>query len=334
MGLKPGFRIAANGGDITAVIADRLVSLRLTDEAGIDSDVLEIVLADHLAPIALPPTGAELELFLGYDLAYTRMGLFVVDELELSGWPATMTIRARGAVLSKSKGGKVDLQTQKTRSWEAGTTLGDLTKKIAGEHGLRAAVAESLASIALPHTDQTRESDLHLLQRLAKRYDGVVKPAGSTLALTKRGEGKTASGQDLPPLTVTATECTAYRATVAKRDAPGTVKAFWQDTGAARREEAKFGDGDPVRELRQIYPSQSAAEEAARSEYNRRARGEKRLSLTLPGNPAVLAEAPLTTVGFREGVDGSWTITRVEHSLDPAGGYAMTIEAETKPASE
>lgn len=331
MGLKPGFRVTANGGDITATIADRLVSLRLTDEAGIESDVLEIVLADHLAPIQLPPTGAELEVAIGYDGALTRMGLFVVDELELDGWPASMTIRARGAVYSKSKGGKVDLQTQKTRSWDEGTTIGSMVRKIAGEHGLKPAVAESLASIELPHTDQTRESDLHLLQRIAKRHDAVVKPAGDTLALTKRGEGKTASGKDLPTVTIKPDQCTAYRCTVAKRDAPGTVKAFWQDTGAAERKEAKFGDGDPVRELRQIYPTQTAAEEAARAEYNRRARGESRLSLTLPGDPKVVAEAPLKTEGFRPGVDGEWIITRVEHSIDAGGGYAMTIEAETKP---
>lgn len=331
MGLRPGFRIIANGGDITEVIADRLVSLRLTDEAGEDSDVVELVLADHLSPIALPEAGAELEVFLGYDLAYTRMGLFVVDELELSGWPSSMTIRARAAIYKESTSGKIDIHTQKTRSWPVGTTLGGLVQSIASDHGLKPAVAPSLAGIALPHTDQTRESDLHLLQRLAKRYDAVVKPAGGTLALTKLGEGKTASGKDLPPVRVAAAQCSAFRCTIAKRYRAGTVKAFWQDTNAASREEAKFGDGEPIRELRQIFPTQSAAEEAARSEWNRRARGEKQLSLTLPGDPSVVAEAPLIASGFRDGVDGDWIISRVEHSLHSGTGYQMTIEAGTKP---
>jgi len=330
--VTPQYRITANGGDITAVIAERLVSLRLTDEAGVESDMLEIVLADHLAPIQLPATGAELEVALGYDGRLTAMGLFVVDELELSGWPSTMTVRARGAPFEKSKGGK-NLQAQKTRSWEAGTTLRTLVDKIAGEHGLRAAVAASLAAVELPHTDQTRESDLHLLQRVAKRHDAVLKAAGGTLALTKRGEGKTAGGQALPTVEVRAEACTAYRATLAKRDAPGTVKAFWHDTNAARRETAVYGEGDPVRELRQVFPTPAAAEEAARAEWGRRARGEATASFTLPGDPAVVAEAPLKASGFRAGVDGEWIVARVEHALDASGGYAMTIEVESKPAA-
>lgn len=330
--MKPGFRVTANGGDITATVSDRLVSLRLTDEAGIESDTLEVTLADTPTPIQLPPTGAELEVALGYDGALTRMGLFVVDELELSGWPQALTIRARAAVTTRSKGGQVDLQTQKTRSWDQGTTIGDMVKKVASEHGLKPQVAASLASIALPHTDQTRESDLHLLQRIAARHDAVLKAAGGTLALTKRGEGKTASGQDLKPVAIDATQCVSYRATIAKRDAPGTVKAYWQNTGEAARKEEKVGDGDPVRQLRQIYPSQDAAKQAAQAELNRRARGERQLTLVLPGDPAIVAEAPLTTTGFRSGVDGDWIITRVEHALDASGGYQVTIDAEAKPA--
>lgn len=332
--MTPQYRVTANGGDITALIVDRLVSMRVTDEAGVESDMLEIVLADHLAPIQMPATGAELEVALGYDGKLTAMGLFVVDEIELAGWPAQMTIRARGAPFEKSKGGKTNLQTQKTRSWDAGTTIGDMVKKIAGEHSLKPAVAASLADVELPHTDQTRESDLHLLQRIAKRHDGALKAAGGTLAMTKRGEGKTASGKALPAVTVRAEQCTAFRATVAKRDAPGTVKAFWQDTAAARRETAEYGDGDPVRELRQVFPTQAAAEEAARAEWGRRARGEATASFTLPGDPAAVAEAPLKASGFRPGVDGEWIISRVEHSLEPGSGYSMTIEVESKAAAD
>ena len=52
-----------------------------------------------------------------------------------------------------------------------------------------------------------------------------------------------------------AEQCTAFRATLAKRDAPGRVRAFWQDTSAARRETAEYGESDPVRELHNIaYP--------------------------------------------------------------------------------
>lgn len=334
MGLRPDFKLLANSADITATVQDRLISLRFTDEAGMESDVLEIRLedADPLRPIQLPPTGGELELFLGYDGAAQRMGLFVVDDIELSGWPGEMTIRARAAPFEKSKGGKVNLQTQKTRSWAKGTKLGDVVQKIAKEHGMEAAVAKSLASITLPHLDQSDESDIHFLVRVAKRYDAVVKPAGGKLVLAKRGETKSASGQQLPAVTLEPGDVSSFRVTIGKRENAGLVVASWHVPKTAKRHLVKVGSGEPVTRLRMQYSSKDMALAAANAELDRRKRGEVKLSLTLPGRTDLAAEAPLTLGGFRDGVAGEWIITRVEHSLDNQG-YVCTVEAETPNAS-
>ena len=328
--VRPEFRLLANQADITATIQDRLVSLRFTDAAGLESDVLEIVLADHdpLQPIQMPPTGAELELFLGYDGLAQRMGLFVCDEVELAGWPGEMTIRARAAPFDTSKGGKQNLQTQKTRSWPKGTKLGDMAKKIAKEHGMEAAVAKSLASIALPHIDQADESDLHFLGRVAKKYDAVVKPAGGKLVLAKKGETKSVSGEQLPAVALVPTDVSRFRVVMSKRETAGMVVAYWHAVKQAKRNEVKVGQGEPVSRLKMYYPTKEMALAAARSELQRRERGMVTVSLTMPGRTDLVAEAPLTLAGFRDGVNGEWVITRVEHSLD-SGGYSCTVEAET-----
>ncbi len=200
MGVKPAFRVIANNADITETVRKRLRQIRVTDETGVTSDTLEITLADHdpADRLRLPPTGAELEVFLGYDDHVRRMGLFVVDEIELSGPPSEMVIRARAAPYEASKGGRIDLQTQKTRSWPAGTTLGAMVRKIAGEHRMTPAVAVKLGAIALPHVDQTGESDMNLLHRIAKRYDAVAKPAGGRLVVVPRGEGGGGGGPPPP----------------------------------------------------------------------------------------------------------------------------------------
>ncbi len=57
--------------------------------------------------------GAELELALGYDGQLRPMGVFVCSEITLSGWPATMTLRAHAAPWEGTPKGKSDLQTQK-----------------------------------------------------------------------------------------------------------------------------------------------------------------------------------------------------------------------------
>lgn len=334
LNIKPEFRVTANSDDITAAIADRLKSLRLTDEAGTTSDTLEITLADHdpEAPIAIPPTGGELEVFLGYDGLVKRMGLFVADEIELSGYPGEMVIRARAAPYEASKGGKTDLQTQKTRSWKKGTTIGALVKKIASEHGMESSVSASLASIKLPHTDQSSESDMNLLDRLAKRYDAIAKPAGGKLLFVKRGDSKTASGADMPGFTVTPDMQSRWRVTLASRDSAGTVVAYYRDNGKAKRKEVKVGTGEPVRRLRMGYKDQASALEAAKSEQRKRARGEVSVHVEMPGDPDVMAESMMTMAGFRPGVDGDWLVKRVEHYIGPRG-YRCNIEAE-KPNSD
>ena len=115
------------------------------------------------------------------------MGLFVVDEIELSGFPSQMTIRARASPYETSKQARIELQSQKTRSWNVGTTIGELVRRVAGEHRLTPSISENLVNIALPHTDQTHESDLNLLNRLTKRYDANAKAGGGHLLFISRG---------------------------------------------------------------------------------------------------------------------------------------------------
>lgn len=333
--MTPAFRLLANGSDITSVIAPRYTSLRLTDEAGFQSDTLEVTLADNdpANPVRKPPKGAELQLWLGYGLAAMRMGLYVVDEVELSGWPGQMIIRARAAPMEGSKEGKTDLQTQKTRDWPKGTKLQAMVQKIAKEHGLEAQVAKSLQGIVLPHQDQTEESDISFLIRVAKKYDAVVKPGGGKLAVIKRGESKTASGDDMPTVILFATDCTRWTENESAREEDGTVVAFWHDKGAAKRQEVKVGSGDPVRKLRHNYPDKASAEKAAQAELDKRSRGKNRFACTMPGDPTLAAEARLQLYGFHPDVATDWLITRVQHEVTPGAGYVCEVEAE-KPKDD
>lgn len=330
-GIEPGYLILADQVDITSVVRERLISLSMTDATGMESDMLEITLSDNdpMNPIQVPPTGAELELFLGYDGSFQRMGLFVCDEIELAGWPGEMVIRSRAATYDKSKGGKTDLQSQKTRSWAKGTTLGAMVEKIASEHGMEAAVADSLKPIQLPHTDQTDESDINLLVRLAKKYDAIVKPSGGKLVLAKRGESKSVSGEVMPPVLLGVTDCTAFRLVMSKRETAGMVVAYWHAVKQAKRNEVKVGKGEPVRRLKQYYPTEEMALSAARAELSRRQRGETTLAVSCTGSPFIAAECPLTMLPtFRPDVAGQWLISRVTHRLDASGGYLCDLEAE------
>jgi len=321
--MRPTFRVHADGSDITAKIADRLVRLVLTDEAGFRSDTVEITLDDRGHVVSLPPKGAKLRVWLGMD-ALQFMGEFVVDELVVEGGPARLTIRAKAADM------RDQLKAPKTRSWDQ-ITLAGLVETVAGEHGLTPRVAGDLSGIDLGHVDQTEESDLHLLTRLARQYDAVAKPAGGMLLMVGRGKAKTASGRQLAPVTLTAADFAGqWSATLADRGRYASVVATWHSNGAAQPQEVTVGEGAPAYRIREPYPTEAAARAGAEARYRKFQRGTATFSGTVAiGNPLLAAETPLTLSSVRPGIDGAWTITRAVHRLG-RDGYVTEIEAEVK----
>lgn len=329
LNFRPGYRVAADGADITAVIRERAGRISVTDEDGVESDMLEVSIADHspLRRIALPRTGAEIEAWLGYEPMLEYMGLYIVDEIEMLGPPDEMVIRARAAAHEETEGGKSDLQTQKTRSWDEGTTLGEMADTIASEHGLEPSVSEALEGKVLPHVDQLQESDINLITRVAGWYDGIAKPAAGRLVVVKHGEGKSSSGEDLPTVTLRPGDVSNWSVNLSRRDPAGSVIAVWRDLDEASDVEVTVGEGEPVRRLRETYPDEATAKDAARAEHERTRRMGGNLTLQLPGRTDLMAEGYLQLAGFREGVDRDWLVTRVSHVID-SGGYRCTIEAE------
>lgn len=330
MGLTPAFRIEANSSDITAAIRERFRSLTITDNAGIQSDTLTITLADNDPdrPILIPNTGAELAVWIGYDQQAVRMGLYVVDEVELSGPPNAMMIRAKGSPHKQSPAGKSPLQTQKWRSWDAGLTLGDLVATIAQEHGLEPAVPADLATQTLPHYDQVGESDINLLTRAAMTYDAFVKPANGRLVVTRKARSETVSGRSLPVVTVDAKELTDWSVTIQERETYSSVTATWYDQDAAQEKTVTAGTGEPVKAMRHGFKSAAEAASAAKAELSGRARGKSSLTFTMPGRTDVIAESRLRLTGLRPGINREWLITRATHTID-GSGYRVSGSAET-----
>jgi len=317
--MTPVFRLLANSRDITTVIRNRLLSLTVSDRAGLHTDTVEIRVDDREGPIELPNKGVELDVSLGYkEQGLVQMGLYTVDEIELSGPPDTLIIRARAANMRSA------LKEHKTRAWDQ-TTLGNLVNTIAAEHELEPRVGEFLGAINIPHLDQTEESDLHLLTRLAKQYDAVTKPAGGFLLFVPRG----ATGKAIPAVTINRDQTSDHRVTMADRGKYPAVRAHWHNTATGTRTPVQVGEGKPVYTLRHNYSDADTARSAAQGKLHALSRGLATASLTLRhGNPLLAAEARLTLSGFRTGADGDWVATQVDHQLSDSG-YSTRVEAET-----
>ncbi len=317
----PTFRIEADRVDVTAVMQQRFMSLRISDEAGMTSDLLELSLDDPDGAIALPRTGAVLKVHLGYQASgLADMGAYTVDEVELEGPPGTIHIRARAADFRQ------ELKAPKTRPWHQ-TTLGQMVEKIASEHGYTPQISPALAEVELGHVDQTNESDLNLLTRMARQHGATAKAAGGALVFVDKAALVTPTGKAMPSVTLRAREITSWRATLPERGKYPAVVAEYHDKTAGKRVKVTSGSGEPAYTLRRTYPTEAQAERAARGKLAEFERGLATLSLTLPGRPELVAESAVVVEGIRAGVDGTWAIKRVEHSLS-SSGYTCQVEAE------
>ncbi len=328
MGLKPQVQVVANGV-VVPQINSRISALVIVDKAGLESDTLTITLTDHdpLKPIDIPPAGAELEVWLGYDGDLNQMGVYYVDRVDLAGPPDSMRISAKAAPQNRGSSQKLLMQTQKTRSWPSPQTLGGLVQTIAAEHGLKPAIAAPLASIGLSHLDQRNESDINLLTRVAKLYDAIAKPAGGNLVVAPKGAATAVSGQPLPAVELTKKDVTRYGLALPKRAAWQSVVATYRDVAQAKDIEVTAGDGQPIKRLRHRYKSAEEAWKAASGELAKAARSEAQLSLSLPGRSDIFAETPLELTGFRDGYNGAWVVSSVTHELTSAG-YSCSLSAE------
>ena len=321
---NPGFRIEANGGDITKLIADRLLSMRLNEQAEQQSDSLEISLDDRDKRIPVPANGTWLRVWLGYSTGGRTpvyMGAFAVDEVELSMGPRSMVIKATASNTAPTL-----QKQQRTQSWHD-TTLGQVVQEIAQRNNVQLVVKGNLASTAIAHEDQTNESDQAFLTRLAEKYRATIKPADGRLVVVPRGAADNAGS-----VTIKQEEVTNWRATLKNRGAYGAVKARYLDRALNKEKTVVAGETGgslPTFEDRQLYPSQAEAKKAAESKLQSLRAGEVRVSITMPGRPEVNAEGLITLSGFRGEVNGTWNVKQVTHDLG-SSGYVTTVECGTQ----
>jgi phage protein D len=317
----PAFRIVADGTDVTQAIADRLLSIRISEQAGQLSDSLEIALDDRASLMPVPRSGAWLRVWMGYSTngqLPVFMGSFAVDEIELGKGPRSMVIKATAAQTAPTL-----VKEQRTQSWHD-TTLGAIAEEIAKRNGLKLIIKGSLPEVAIKHEDQTNESDQSFLTRLAEKYKATIKPADGNLIITPRGQG---AGK----FTVKGNEVTEWRATLKNRGAYGQVKVKWLDRTTNKEKTLTQGEQSslPVFEEKQLFRDEQEATKAAESRRQSLKAGEVRVSLKMPGRPDLNADGEITLTGFREYVDGTWIIKQVTHEL-AGGGYSTSVECGTK----
>lgn len=354
--------------DISKLISDRLISLTLTDSRGFEADQLDLTLDDADGLLELPSRGAILSLAIGWanePLVYK--GEYSVDEVEHSGAPDFVTIRARSADMRGS------LMNRYERSFD-NKTIGEIVAQIAEENQLKPLVDKAFQNFSIKHIDQTNESSINLLTRLAEKYDAIATVKNGNLLFITAGTGKTASGQVLPKIRITRSDGDSHRFAIAEGDNYKAVKAYWHDTKTGKRGEVVWdkntelkrthkqnkgkklksgkvkgagkskrvylevhqkepveSDTDKIKSLPHTYASRNSAIDAVKRVFGKLERGVASFSLNLAvGNAELMPELPVQVVGFKPQIDSTdWIITQVTHSIGESG-FTTAIECELK----
>ncbi|QRG80155.1 phage late control D family protein [Citrobacter sp. R56] len=364
--IAPDFMLTLDGADITQNFSDRLIGLTMTDNRGFEADQLDIELDDSDGLVELPPRGASLTLWLGWQgSALINKGSFTVDEIEHRGAPDRLTIRGRSADFRGT------LNSRREQSWHD-TRLGVIVEAVAQRNKLTASVADPLKSVAVPHIDQSQESDAAFLSRLAERNGATVSVKAGKLLFLKAGSAMTASGKAIPQMTVERGDGDRHQFAIADREAYTGVTAKWLHTRdpkpqkqkvklkrkpkeqhlralqhpkavktsakakkkkeqEAREGEYMAGESDNVLELTTIYATKAQAMRAAQAKWDRIQRGVAEFSITLAtGRADLFPETPVAVKGFKRVIDEqAWIISRVVHSLN-GSGFTTGLELEVK----
>jgi uncharacterized protein len=171
----PVVELRYNKKDITAWISPFLEGVTYVDHLH-EADGLEVKLDDREGRWRsswYPTKGDSLSLAIGYEgSSLLDCGTFQIDEIELSGPPHVVTLRALSAAVSKA------LRTRNSRRWDS-LGLRDVVGQLAAEYGL--SVVGEVPSLPYVALAQDRETDLAFLRRLAELHGAAFSIRGDRL---------------------------------------------------------------------------------------------------------------------------------------------------------
>ena len=319
-------------GANATLLNQRLMHWSHTDAAGIESDRLELTLNIEGLE-GLPSLSGKIGLRVGYqESGLVEKGEFVITQRTPVLFPMRLMIVATAAPFSMLDASGY----RQRRSASYGpTTLGALFRQLVSRHGFSPRVAPALEGIAIAHIDQSNESDMAFITRLARRYSAVTKPINALYVLAEAGQVKSLSGQLLPQvkLSVTQDNRPGDQAFItAKLDEKSRSKYMgsrvtWWDGAGGKQQVVEVGVA-PFKTLRQRCQNEAEARAVAEGELRRVGREGLKLLIDCPGNPLLAAEGLLVLdETWPSYMQGQWSMKQVVHVGDPVTGYRSSITA-------
>lgn len=331
LGYFPAARVESDSKVLEAIVNQRLMSWSRVDASGVQTDQINLVI-DTQGQSGLPKEGAVLTWFEGYEGNLKEKGSFKITRITPTLYPPMLKIIATAAPFQVDD--KTAFKERKTRTFEA-VSFANLFRGVVSAHGFSPRVAADFESDQIGHVDQTDETDVSFLTRLARERGAVAKPVGELYVLAKKGQLKTVSGKDIPKVVLSVpakneagkTDFINCQLDRASRSKVKGVKAVWLNVESGEEVFVEVGEA-PFKKLRQSYESSASAKQACGDELLQVTRKGSSLRIELPGNPDLVAEGLLLLDdSFPAELAGEWKINKVS-ARGEGSGYRCVIDAE------
>jgi phage protein D len=318
------------GADISRDIAPYLISFSYTDNASDKADDLSITLEDRAGNWRdpwFPSKGAVIHAtIVTHDWSGPNetqslpCGTFEIDDIECSGPPTQVQIKAVSTLVSKSM-----RQQQKTKAWE-NIKLSAIAGDVAGKNGLTL-FWDSPNDPLFERRDQTEMSDLGFLQKLCRDYGVGIKVTDTQLVCYD--EEKYEAKGAIASIAFGNKRIKNYRFRTKVR---GTYKgARLQYHDPVKDEDFEvYTDGDAEGSGEDLVINQKAdtlddAEKIAEKKLHDANKKETTGSITLVGDMRFLGGSNVAVSGWGK-FDGTYFIEKAAHKVSKNGGYETSLD--------
>ncbi|WP_336488274.1 phage late control D family protein [Methylobacterium nigriterrae] len=332
MPLTVEWTVTIDGINATSRMNPFVMELEVQDHAGTTSDTARITLADD-GRIIMPRKGAMMHVSIMGELVFT-------GKTESSRF--SFAKGDGGRLILSAKGFDAEAGAKEGRHFaKEDATLGDYAQDFAKRAGLTIKVDPDLAKIKRAWWGPEGRSFLHEMQRLAREHGATFKIQGDKAVLAKRGKGSTPSGQSLPTIYATNpgnllnVDIEPFEAREVFRDV--RVSGFDRKTAKFFEEKVDIEGGSGggasavLRGKRADKDDAKARGEGRKTEAERDKGGG---TVEIDIEPRARAEGTCILSGARAGVDGTYRIESVTHTLRPGDSGGATTKLELKQPSD
>ena len=175
------------------------------------------------------------------------------------------------------------------------------------------------------HIEQSNESDLHFLKRLASDYNALFAIKNNTLIFKQKVKGDKKS-DGLPRYSLNIKDISSYDIENTNKEKYNSCTASWHDTKENIQKSVTVGDGEPVKHIKGSYQNEADAKSKAQAALQKASSQTKVGNISCAGF-VCYAGGVLNLSGTLED-DGEYHIKSVNHDIDTTAGWKISIEIE------